>query len=85
MSFPRIHPATTGALASGSTTITSVSPADKWHAGQRIRGQGIPEGAYIQGIDVVAGTFTISAPATANATGVRLYDADVRAITNMPV
>lgn len=84
VSFPRIHPVTTGTLASGSTTITSVGPADKWHAGQRIRGQGIPEGAYIQGVDVVAGTLTISAPATAPRAA-KLYDADVRAITNTPV
>lgn len=81
--WPRMHTATTGNTTTGSNVISGVTNAAAWGVGNKIIGNGIPVGAYITGI---TGTdVTISANATATATGVRLYDADIYSLTGTAV
>jgi len=72
--WPRFHQGSTGDTNS-STSLTNVSPASAWKIGQKIRGSGIVDGTHIT--NIVGSTFTLSKAATATATGVRLYDADI--------
>jgi hypothetical protein len=80
--WPRYHSATTGDTNS-STSLTNVANAAAWAVGNRVKGVGIPNGAYITAI--AGTTVTISKAATATAVGVRLYDADVRLVTGSAV
>jgi hypothetical protein len=73
--LPRVHLATTGNTTSGSAEIVNVTNPTHWAAGDRVIGSGIPSGAYV--VSVVSTTMTISHNATATATGVRLYDANL--------
>lgn len=83
--LPQIRQRSIGTTTSGSPTITSVTPLTAgvpiWNplaaasgsvAGDRIKGSGIPQGAYVTATS--AGTLTLSKNATASAT-VALYDA----------
>ena len=63
--------------------ITNVSFTSAWKVGIRIWGTGIPIGTYITAINGT--TFTISKNATATATGVRLYNADIYSLTGAAV
>jgi len=69
-----------------STSLTSCSPANAttWRVGNRIKGTGIPAGAYVTANDG-AGNITISKAATASASGIRIYDADVYSLTGTAV
>ena len=64
-----------GVTTSGSTTVTSATAAFSLGCDldKRIAGPGIPSGAYISAV-TNATTITISAPATATATGVALTE-----------
>lgn len=77
--MPRMHAAST-ADTNSSTSLTNVSPTNSWKNGQRIKGTGIPSGAYIVSGGGTA-TLTISKAATATAAGVRIYDADIKVLT----
>jgi len=57
----------------GSPNLTGVNPATAFSAGNRIRGTGIPEGAYVLSTDL-AGGIVLSVNATASAT-VPVYSA----------
>ena len=85
--WSKYHQATTGSLTSGSTTITGVSAIGAWAVNNRfnLNIAGIPHGAYITAVDAGTSTITVSKAATATATGIRLYDADLRAIATTPV
>lgn len=80
----RIHPAGTCTTVSGSNVINSVTSATTfWKVGNRIAGAGIPTGAYITAI---SGTdITLSKNATASASGVRIYDANLYKLTGTAV
>jgi hypothetical protein len=81
--FPRVHVPTEGSWKAGAKDITGVTQPAAWRVGQRIRGAGIPDGAYITGIS--GDTFTVSAATTAGADNARLYDADVHAVSTTPL
>ncbi|WCT72073.1 hypothetical protein PQ455_10475 [Sphingomonas naphthae] len=72
----RFHYPNTGVTTAGSADITGVSYAPSWRKGDHIRGAGIPVGARVE--NVSGTTVTIDRAATASASGVRLYDADVQ-------
>lgn len=69
----RAHSASTGTTVNGSDTITSVTNRSSWLAGDAIKGVGIPAGATVATSEGT--TLTISANATADGSGVSLYDA----------
>jgi hypothetical protein len=71
--IPTIRNRSFGDTTSGNANILNVANVSTWRVGQKIRGAGIPEGAYITAI--VGTTVTISTPATATTTLVHLYDA----------
>ena len=83
--IPRFHEETKGDVTNGRATIENVLKADAWRKGDRISGDGIPEGAYITGIDFSQSSFEISVPAIKTTTGVRLYDADVYKFSGIPM
>jgi hypothetical protein len=64
--------------------IKNVSKAYAWRKGDRISGDGIPEGAYITEIDFSQSLFVISVPGI-KTTQVRLYDADVYKFSGIPL
>lgn len=70
--FP-IRQRTIATTSSGTANLTGVNPATSFAVGDRIRGAGIPEGAYVLTNDN-AGNITISVNATASAT-VPVYSA----------
>lgn len=67
---------TVATTASGSPNLTGVNPTNSFAVGDRIRGAGIPEGAYVNANDF-AGNITLSVNATATAT-VPVYSARVQ-------
>jgi len=73
--WPRYHLASTGDVTSGSADILNVTNPTTWVVGNKIRGTGIPVGAYVT--NVSGTTVTISKAATATNVGVRLFDADM--------
>lgn len=79
----RLHEPSTGTTVSGSASITAVSNPTTWAAGHRIKGAGIPVGAVVT--NVSGTTVTISKNATASATAVRLYDANIYRVTGTAV
>jgi hypothetical protein len=83
--LPRFHEETKGDVTDGKVIIENVSKADAWRKGDRISGDGIPEGAYITGIDFSQSSLEISVPAIKTTTGVRLYDADVYKFSGIPM
>jgi hypothetical protein len=83
--IPRFHEETKGDVTQGKTTIKNVLKADAWRKGDRISGDGIPEGAYITGIDFSQSSFEISVSAIKTTTRVRLYDADVYKFSGIPL
>jgi hypothetical protein len=83
--IPRFHEETKGDVTDGNATIKNVSKAAAWRKGDRLSGDGIPEGAYITGIDFSQSSFEISVPATKTTTRVRLYDADVYKFSGIPM
>jgi hypothetical protein len=72
--IPRFHEPTIGTVTNGSMAITNVDHPTAWGVGDRIRGAGIVEGAYITGIS--GSTITMSINATETNAATRLYDAD---------
>jgi hypothetical protein len=80
--WARFHQASVGDTHS-NTTVDNVTNIAAWAIGNRIKGAGIPAGAYIA--NIVGTTITLSKAATATAAGVRLYDADVYSIAGTPV
>lgn len=82
--WPRFHAASTGDTTTSSTTIANVTPTAAWANGDAIQGSGIPAGAYVVSGGGTA-TLVISKAATATATGVRLYDANISSITGTAV
>jgi hypothetical protein len=83
--IPRFHEETKGDVTQDKTTIKNVLKADAWRKGDRISGDGIPEGAYITGIDFSQSSFEISVSAIKTTTRVRLYDADVYKFSGIPL
>jgi hypothetical protein len=83
--IPRFHEETKGDVTDGNVTLKNVSNANAWRKGDRLFGDGIPEGAYITGIDFSRLSFEISVPATKTTTQVRLYDADVYKFSGIPM
>lgn len=81
--WSRFHRASTGDTHS-NTTVDNVTNPTAWADGNAIKGPGIPDGAYIVSGGGTA-TLTISKAATATASGVRLYDADVYSLTGTAV
>lgn len=75
--IPKFLPRILGDLQSGSDVIRNVQVyGGILYAGSRVKGVGIPEGAYIK--QVGSGTITISLPATATVSNNPVYDAKVR-------
>ena len=72
-------PGFTGTLIQGSSTVTNLSGTTGLVIGQLVTGTGIPTGTTITAINTVAGTLTLSQPATATATGESLASYDVAA------
>lgn len=81
--WSRFHQASTGDTTSQSADIANVTNPTSWVAGNAIKGAGIPAGAFVTA--VVSTTVTISKAATASATGVRLYDANMTLLTGTAV
>lgn len=73
-----------GEVRKCSGIIKNVSKAYAWRKGDRISGDGIPEGAYITEIDFSQSLFVISVPGI-KTTQVRLYDADVYKFSGIPL
>lgn len=73
--WARYHQDSIGDTTSASASVTNVTNPTTWGIGNRIKGVGIPAGTYVT--NVVGSTLTISKNATATATKVRLYDADL--------
>lgn len=74
-----------GTTTSGSNTITALqvdNPSALFRAGDRIKGAGIPLGTWVTGVDTGAHTITMSTNATANATGVELYDTKCKVVSD---
>lgn len=65
----------TGDTTSSSNSITNVTNTGTWEIGSWIKGAGIPAGTRVT--NVSGSTLTISQNATATATGVDLYDANL--------
>jgi hypothetical protein len=73
--WPRYHLASTGDVTSGSADILNVTNPTTWVVGNKIRGTGIPVGAFVTGVSGT--TVTISKAATLTNLTVRLFDADM--------
>lgn len=74
--IPKFLPRILGDVQNGSNVIRNVQVyGGILYAGSRVKGVGIPDGAYIT--QVGSGTFTISLPATATANNTPVYDAKV--------
>lgn len=74
--IPKFLPRIIGDVQSGSDIIRNVQVyGGILYAGSRIKGNGIPEGAYITSVS--AGTIRISLPATATVSNNPVYDAKV--------
>lgn len=80
ISLTRYHIHTFGTTTSGSNTITDVhgEASGSFSVNDHIRGDGIPEGAYVTAVG--ANTITINLPCTASATNVYLHDAKMRQV-----
>lgn len=78
----RYHPPMIGNTTNGSNVITNVVPTGivqtNYRVGENIRGSGIPIGTYITARDNATNTITLSRNCTATATGIDLYDADLK-------
>ena len=77
----RAHQAST-CTTNSTTTLASVTPTGTWKNGHHIKGSGIPAGAYIVSGGGTA-TLIISKAATSGASGVRIYDADLKVLTGV--
>ena len=77
--WPRYHLASTGDVTSGSASILNVTNPTTWVVGNKIRGTGIPVGAFVTGVSGT--TVTISKAATLTNLTVRLFDADTHYVT----
>jgi hypothetical protein len=77
--WPRYHFASTGDVTSGSASILNVTNPTTWVVGNKIRGTGIPVGAFVT--NVSGTTVTISKAATLTNLTVRLFDADTHYVT----
>lgn len=69
----KLHDPITGDITAGSTHVGKISLPGAYKKGDRIRGTGIVEGAFI--LDIEGDTYTISAPATLTVSQNKLYDA----------
>jgi autotransporter-associated beta strand protein len=65
-----------GDLVASNPVISRVPAVDRLAVGQLVRGNGIPEGAYITAIDVPNNTITLSQAPTASSTSTTLYAFD---------
>ena len=76
----RLHPATTMDVTAGKVVGAGVDPAAlaSWRVYDYIQGARLAPGTYITAIDDHGGAMTLSQPALATATGMRLYDADIQ-------
>jgi hypothetical protein len=81
--WARYSKPTTATLTAGSNTITIAAGGGGWKATRKINGAGISPGTYVTGIS--GSTYTLSKSATASASGVRVYDANMYQFAGTPV
>jgi hypothetical protein len=83
--IPQLYSATIGDI-DGTETIRNLkfTGGVSFSVGSRIKGTGIPDGAWIKQVDLKSGTIVLSTKTTANEKAVNLYDADFTQYASIP-